>query len=193
MTTTNAGNYTVVVSNPAGCVTSSVAALMVVFAPSITLQPVSQTVINGSNVTFSVTAGGTEPLSYQWYFSGTTISDATATNYNLSSVTTNNTGDYTVVVTNFYGSVTSSVASLVVFTLPPGYNQISIQLQSTGDICLSFAGVPGWYYALDRSFSLSPADWVPQATNFADAGGVLVFTNTPDPSTNNFWRIRSVP
>jgi hypothetical protein len=46
---------------------------------------------------------------------------------------------------------------------------------------------------LDRSFSLSPANWIPQATNPADANGNLFFTNTPDTTTNNFWRIRSVP
>jgi len=78
-------------------------------------------------------------------------------------------------------------------SLPPNDNRISCQLLSAGDMRLSFAGVPGWNYALDRSFSLLPTDWVPQATNSAGAGGVLVFTNTPDPTTNNFWRIRSVP
>jgi alpha-tubulin suppressor-like RCC1 family protein len=193
VTTNNEGSYTVVVSNAGGSVTSSVATLTVVFAPSITLQPVSQTVINGSNMTLSVTAGGTEPLSYQWYFNDTGINGATETNFSLTDVTTNNTGDYTVVVTNFYGSVTSSVASLMVFTLPPDYNQISSQLLSAGDMRLSFEGIPGWNYALDRSFSLLPTDWVPQATNSAGADGVLMFTNTPDPTTNNFWRIRSVP
>ena len=58
---------------------------------------------------------------------------------------------------------------------------------------LSFVGVAGANYALDRSFSLAPPNWVPQVTNSADAGGALVFINTPDPTTNNFWRIRSVP
>jgi hypothetical protein len=75
----------------------------------------------------------------------------------------------------------------------PGYNQISVQLLSGGDVSLSFVGIAGANYALDCSFCLSPANWVPQVTNPAGAGGVLVFTNTPDPATNNFWRIRSVP
>ena len=75
----------------------------------------------------------------------------------------------------------------------PGYNQISIQLLSGGSVRLSFVGIAGANYALDRSFSLMPANWVPQMTNSAGSGGVLVFTNTPDPTTNNFWRIRSVP
>ncbi|MGB8370489.1 MAG: hypothetical protein ACLPYZ_14185 [Limisphaerales bacterium] len=43
------------------------------------------------------------------------------------------------------------------------------------------------------SFSLVPPHWVPQMTNHASARGALVFTNTPNKGTNNFWRIRSVP
>jgi hypothetical protein len=58
---------------------------------------------------------------------------------------------------------------------------------------LAFVGIAGANYALDRSFSLRLANWVPQVTNPAGAVGTLVFTNTPDPTTNNFWRIRSVP
>jgi hypothetical protein len=75
----------------------------------------------------------------------------------------------------------------------PAYNQISVQLLSGGNVSLSFVGIAGTNYALDLSFSLSPASWIPQVTNTAGTGGVLVFTNTPDPTTNNFWRIRSDP
>jgi hypothetical protein len=76
---------------------------------------------------------------------------------------------------------------------PPGYNQIAVQLLSGGNMSLSYVGMAGTNYVLDRSFSLSPTNWVPQATNPAGADGVLVFTNTLDATTNNFWRIRSVP
>jgi len=78
---------------------------------------------------------------------------------------------------------------------PPGYgpNRISLQLLSGGDVCLYYGGLAGTNYALDRTFNLSPLNWVPQVTNPAGAGGVLVLTNTPNPGTNNFWRIRSVP
>ena len=57
---------------------------------------------------------------------------------------------------------------------------------------LSFVGVANANYALDRSSSLSPPNWIPQATNPAGSFGALVFTNPPDATTNNFWRIRSV-
>jgi len=81
----------------------------------------------------------------------------------------------------------------IVAGVSPGFNQISCQLLSGGCVRLSFVGIAGTNYALDRSFSLSPPDWIPQATNPAGAFGALVFTNPPDATTNNFWRIRSVP
>ena len=81
----------------------------------------------------------------------------------------------------------------IVAGVPAGYNQISCQLLGGGCVCLSFVGMAGTNYALDHSVSLSPANWVPQFTNPAGAGGMVLFTNTPDPTTINFWRIRSVP
>jgi alpha-tubulin suppressor-like RCC1 family protein len=72
------------------------------------------------------------------------------------------------------------------------YNYITGQLLE-GDMQLAFVGIAGANYALDCAFNLAPSDWVPQNTNAADSVGVLVFTNTPIPGTNNFWRIRSVP
>ena len=109
----------------------------------------------------------------------------------LLAVTNTNAGNYYVVVTNNYGSVTSILASLTVAL--PGYNLITSQLSVSGNMQLSFVGNAGENYTLDRSFSLSPANWIPQITNLADANGILIFTNTPDSTTNNFWRIRSVP
>jgi hypothetical protein len=81
----------------------------------------------------------------------------------------------------------------VVTNGPPGYNQIVVQLLSGGNVGLSYVGMAGTNYELDWSASLSPPNWLPQATNPAGVGGVLVFTNMPDATINNFWRIRSVP
>jgi hypothetical protein len=53
--------------------------------------------------------------------------------------------------------------------------------------------VPGWNYAVDRTFNLAPPNWVPVFTNPADGSGLWVFTNTTVQTTNNFWRIRSIP
>ena len=76
---------------------------------------------------------------------------------------------------------------------PPGYNQMSVQFLSGGDVASSFLGIVGANYALDYASSLSPPNWLPLGTNSAGNGGMLWFTNTPDVTTNNFWRIRSVP
>ena len=73
------------------------------------------------------------------------------------------------------------------------YNKIFGQFLSGSNMRLSFFGNAGANYALDRSFTLTAANWIPQMTNFAGAGGALVFTNTPNAANNNFWRIRSVP
>lgn len=81
-------------------------------APSILTQPLSQTNYDGSVATFSVTAIGGQPLSYQWSFNNNNISGATNTSFVISDVQSNNAGNYVVVVTNMFGSVTSVVATL---------------------------------------------------------------------------------
>ena len=81
--------------------------------PTIAIPPQSQTVTEGSNVTFMVTASGTTPLSYQWQFNGTNQDGAT-TSFHLAGVTTNQAGEYTVTVTNAFGSTNSAAATLIV-------------------------------------------------------------------------------
>jgi hypothetical protein len=83
--------------------------------PSITLQPASQSVLPGSNVTFSVSATGSEPLSYQWRLNGANIPGATNSTYSI----TNNVqpadgGSYDVLVANSFGAVASLIATLKV-------------------------------------------------------------------------------
>ena len=63
--------------------------------PGIVVPPQSQTVMEGSNVTFTVTASGTPPLSYQWQFNGTNQDGATSSVLTLPGVTTNQAGEYT--------------------------------------------------------------------------------------------------
>ncbi len=94
-----------------------------------------------------------------------------------------------------YGGAHSSTnrPEQIVAGVPPGFNQITVQLLSVGNVSLSFVGLPGANYALDLSTALAQHEWVPQVTNSPGPNGELVFTVTPDPTVNNFWRIRSVP
>lgn len=83
-------------------------------APLITQNPQSQTVCEGEDVTFSISANGAQPISFQWFRNGALISGASQNVYSISSVTAANAGNYTCVVTNGAGSSTSQTAVLTV-------------------------------------------------------------------------------
>ncbi|HZQ46818.1 MAG TPA: immunoglobulin domain-containing protein, partial [Verrucomicrobiae bacterium] len=109
-------NYSVTVTNAYGSATSSNAALTVNIPPSITTQPASQTVPVAGSATFNVVATGDPTLNYQWRFNGTNLSGATTTSLNVTNVQLANEGNYSVVVTNPFASITSSNAALAVNT-----------------------------------------------------------------------------
>ena len=83
-------------------------------APSITTQPVKLSVVAGKTATFSVVATGSATLAYQWKKNGADISGATSSTYAIPATTPADSGDYSVVVTNSAGTVTSAAASLTV-------------------------------------------------------------------------------
>ncbi len=129
--------YMVTVSNAVGVVTSRLASLMLYApqSPVIATNPVSKTIIAGSNATFTVTVVGTDPLAYQWYliqtnFNGVTnvlvtnlIVNATDTFITISNAQATDAGRYFVVVTNFYGTAVSTNATLTVVVAPAITNQ----------------------------------------------------------------------
>lgn len=117
---TNAGDYTVVITNAVGSITSAVATLTVNAAPFINSQPQSLSVNLGANAAFNVTAAGGTPLFYQWRFAGNEILGATNSSFTRSNAQPADAGNYTVVVTNYAGSVTSVIAALTVNVTPPG-------------------------------------------------------------------------
>jgi uncharacterized repeat protein (TIGR02543 family) len=87
--------------------------------PALLSQPTNQTVVVGSSASFRVGATGFAPLAYQWQWNGTNLAGATATNYTCTSILMTNAGNYTVIVSNSVGSVTSSVAVLTVAKATP--------------------------------------------------------------------------
>jgi hypothetical protein len=115
---------------------------------SITTQPASQSKCAGDNASFSVTAsGGLAPLTYQWRLDGNPISGATASTYSISSVSSANAGNYTVVITDACGqSVTSNTASLSVTAAPTCATNLMPVNGATiaaGSTTLSWSAVPG--------------------------------------------------
>ena len=87
-------------------------------SPLITAQPQSRSVTTGGQAQFTVTASGNPEPTYQWYFNGTAINNATSSTLTIASAQAANAGDYTVVVSNALGSITSEKATLTV-TAPP--------------------------------------------------------------------------
>jgi hypothetical protein len=108
------GDYTVIVSNSAGTVTSAVARLTILLPPEITVHPESITIIAGETALFTVTAEGTAPLSYQWRFNGLPIPGETNATLIVTNAQPAYGGNYAVVVSNAQGAVTSAVATLAV-------------------------------------------------------------------------------
>jgi len=114
----NGASFTVTVIGTAGNVTSNAATLTVSVPntpPSISTQPASKTVIAGQTATFSISATGTAPMTYQWNKGATTISGATSASYTTPATTTADNGaQFTVTITNAAGKATSNAATLTV-------------------------------------------------------------------------------
>lgn len=108
----NAGSYSVRVANAHGSIFSAAAVLLVQAPPSILVPPQSQMVVAGSTATLNVSAEGSSPLWYQWFFNGAAIPDGTNRQLALPNVLAANTGSYSVAVSNRVGSIRSPAARL---------------------------------------------------------------------------------
>ncbi len=176
--------YQVVVTNSYGAVTSSPAATLTVLTiPAITTQPVSQTVLSGSTVTFNVGAAGVGTLDYQWRANGGTgytnitnggiISGANTSTLTLSGVSANWGLSYQVIVTNANGAITSSPAATL--TVLPAIVLINGDFgTSTIQSGPAVLGSPGNYWNAISSASISP---ITNATGSALSGVGLTLAN----------------
>jgi alpha-tubulin suppressor-like RCC1 family protein len=109
----DSGIYSVVVSNALGVAVSSNANVTVIGQPPfILIQPVGQTNLGGTSATFQTAAAGSLPFNYLWQKDGTGLLNATNTMLTLNNLTRSNSGTYSLVVSNTFGSLTSSDAVL---------------------------------------------------------------------------------
>ena len=155
VSTNDAGNYSVVITGSGGSVTSSVVTLKVVIMPFIINQPQPLTVTSGHAASFVVTADGLPSLAYQWQFNGTNLPSASDTNLTLQNAFPTNTGIYSVVITNAYGSVTSNPAMLTVLPL----NVTAPTMLTSGYFQFNFDTATGVDYTVEYSTNL--AQWFP--------------------------------
>ena len=167
---TNAGIYSVLVTNSAGGTNSFYTPLTVWQPPVITNQSSSFTTVAGGSATFSVTAGGTPAPSFQWKFNtNTVLAGATGTTLSLANLRASQAGIYSVTVTNSAGGTNSAYVNLVV-TNPPPPNLNCLVNASSGSFNFTFTPVIGLTNTI--------------LTNGVLAGGTWgVFTNIPPPVT----------
>jgi hypothetical protein len=139
--------------------------------PAITNHPVSVTNVAGGDATFTVAAGGSSPLSYQWKFNNTIpLANATNATLSLTHIRSSQAGNYSVTITNAAGHTDSLAAALVV--TPPSPPQIQAPTQTGGLFQFTLTPVVGLTNTVLSSSLVSDGVWE-------------VFTNVPPPATSS--------
>jgi len=176
----NAGNYTLVVTNFWGSLTSSPASLTIASPLSVST-PAGQTNYAGNNLSLSVTAAGNGTLAFQWLkgstwlANGGNVAGATSNNLSLTPAGVGDSGNYSVIVTNLSGSVTSGVAVVSIVSAPA-----MAAAFSGGNPALTVNGaIANRTYIVEVSTNLAHLnDWQPLTTNTTPSGGVISFRDT---------------
>ncbi|HUB01923.1 MAG TPA: immunoglobulin domain-containing protein [Terriglobales bacterium] len=169
-------------------------------APSITAQPVSQSVTAGQTATFAVTAAGTAPLTYQWQKGSTPISGAMSSTYTTPATTTSDNGStFSVTVTNSAGHATSNPATLTVngnsspvapsITQQPSNQTVTagqtaaFSVTATGTAPLSYQ----WQKGTTAISGATSATYTTPATTTSDSGSTfsVVVSNSLGNATSN--------
>ena len=157
-----------------------------IYLPSFSLQPSNQTAAAGNNVYLKSAAFGSLPISYQWFFNGTNlISGATNQNLTITNLNSNQSGQYTVVASNYLGTASSQPASLNVI---PGLDISTVPAR------ILYGGV-GFKYSIQYINQYGPtnAPWTTLAT--------VTLTNSPQyypdysaiGQPTRFYRILQLP
>lgn len=146
--------------------------------PAITTPPAGQLTAVTSNVTFSVTATGSQPITYYWRHDGTNVLVSTNSMLLLTNVQTSDSGAYDVVVANSFGSATSTVATLSVAGAP---HPVAVVRLTDGTVQVTMEGQVGHVYDLLATSNF--VDWVliNHTTNSVNQQIILDLTATNQP------------
>ena len=137
----------------------------------VLVPPANQTVVESQPFTLSVLAAGLGTLSYQWRFNGVNIPNGTRNVYSNSAAQLFQAGNYDVLVSNAVGTVTSSVAMVVVATTNPVWLNIG---RSGANILLTWP--------------VSTTDWSLQtASPLASGGSWQVLSNLSSITNNRYY------
>jgi alpha-tubulin suppressor-like RCC1 family protein len=140
---TDTGNGVIRKITPAGAVSTL---LVLGNVPVINTQPASQSVAPGGSVSFTVSASGEGPLTYQWRKDGQPIPNATTANFQISPAASSDAGAYTVLVTNNWGSTESAAATLTISSTPPPPANSGGSGAGSGNSGGGGGGAPSWEF-----------------------------------------------
>jgi T5SS/PEP-CTERM-associated repeat protein len=183
-------SYAVVLANSVGSITSAPAALTVLARPTITTPPTNLTVTNGSTATFTVAAAGNPAPTYQWFNGTGAIAGATASSFSIPSVTTNDAGSYSVLVSNSVGSTNSQPVTLTVYMPTVVPLTLASPSYAAGTFSFDISGPSGTNFVTLRSTNLTT--WAPIKTNLS-ASGIVHFADTNPPSAGASYRTMLSP
>ena len=183
----DATNYSVIVSNPGGSVTSSLSTLAVIpsiIPPLINAQPVGQSVGESSPIVLTVAANGSSPLGYQWQMSTDGINytniGSNSSTFSIASASITNSGLYQVVVTNGGGTVTSTPVTVLVTAVAPAFVSLPASVGSL------VGGTTGFTANVSGTAPIG-FQWYKDGTMIAGATNTtLIVTNVQSSSTGGY-------
>jgi uncharacterized repeat protein (TIGR03803 family) len=164
-------------------------------APQILTQPAGITVLVGSAVQFRVSVSGAPPLSFAWKKNGTNMVDggnvfgASTRILTLTNVSFADNGTYSVLVTNFMGTVTSSGALLRVVTAPV-FQSIRT---ANNTVTLAWSAIAGQRYRLQYKPNLSSGTWLNLGNIVTATTNSVIGTDTIAANTQRFYRVLMLP
>jgi uncharacterized protein (TIGR02597 family) len=183
----DAGSYSVVLTNSTGSATS-IDAILRVNDPAIAQQPQSQTVNFGMPASFSVTAAGTAPITYQWCSNGTPVVGATGSTYSWTNVTSLDRVSYSVVISNNFGSVTSSSAVLAIN--PSSITLLNVASNADATIAMQWSVNAGASYSFQAKNTLLDAQWT-ALSNYVGTSTTLTTIDGPLTNSQRVYRLVS--
>jgi pectate lyase len=162
-------------------------------APTIVADPQSQTNTAGLSATFSVVAGGSQPLSYQWYFNtNAPVANATNAFLTLINIQATNAGTYSATVSNAAGSTISSNAILKVSAGTPSQPQLAgFIYNNDGTFSLTVNGNTGPDYIVQTSTNLT--DWNGIFTNYSPTPPFVWIDSSASNFSQRFYRVQLGP
>jgi hypothetical protein len=165
----------------------TVTAATVSMPPVILIPPASRTNHAGTSVQFGVHASGTS-LSFAWLKNSSAINEATNPTLVLPAVTPSDAASYTVAVSNSFGAVTSSPATLTV-AAPLAINSVRV---SNGVVSVNWNAIPGYNYSLQNKSALAQTNWNPGSILQA-TGNTATASESVIGSTQRFYRVFLLP